>query len=119
MARSATRSFDRNVPLWCSSASTSVVFPWSTCAMMAMFRRRGFAMSGRAGAGEIFSTGESILPVYRVAGVRDWGPGAGQAAAPGDRAQVAELRIVQHVRGVLPRLHVAREVEVRGRCVKP
>src|SRR6516165_237551 len=26
------------MPLWCSIASTNVVLPWSTCAMMAMFR---------------------------------------------------------------------------------
>ena len=26
------------MPLWCSMASTSVVLPWSTCAIMAMLR---------------------------------------------------------------------------------
>ena len=30
MARSATRSLARKMPLWCRSASTSVVLPWST-----------------------------------------------------------------------------------------
>src|SRR5579885_1976488 len=38
ITRSMTVSFERNVPLCLSMASTSVVFPWSTCAMMAMFR---------------------------------------------------------------------------------
>ena len=39
------RSLARNVPLWCSSASTSVVLPWSTWAMMATLRRRGLAIT--------------------------------------------------------------------------
>src|SRR3972149_3247839 len=56
MARSATRSLDRNVPLWCRRASTSVVLPWSTWAMMATLRRKGFA---------IFD--EDIPPVYCLA----------------------------------------------------
>src|SRR3954467_7354594 len=42
-ARSATRSFDLKVPLWCSRASTRVVLPWSTWAMMATLRRRELA----------------------------------------------------------------------------
>src|SRR5215471_8889901 len=42
MTRSATVSFARNVPLWRSMASTSVVLPWSTWAMIAMLRRLGF-----------------------------------------------------------------------------
>src|SRR5271165_3521783 len=36
---SACASLARQVPLWFSMASTSVVLPWSTCAMMAMLRR--------------------------------------------------------------------------------
>ena len=39
MTRSATRSLARKMPLWCSRASTSVVLPWSTWAMMATLRR--------------------------------------------------------------------------------
>src|SRR5207342_2947667 len=39
IARSITRWFSRNVPDCCNSRSTSVVLPWSTCAMMATFRR--------------------------------------------------------------------------------
>ena len=39
MARSATRSFSRNWPDCFSRQSTSVVLPWSTCAMIAMLRR--------------------------------------------------------------------------------
>src|SRR5580693_8122872 len=38
ITRSATASLARNVPLCLSIASTSVVLPWSTCAMMAMLR---------------------------------------------------------------------------------
>ena len=47
ITRSATRSFARNVPLWCSSASTSVVLPWSTWAMMATLRRSALATGER------------------------------------------------------------------------
>src|SRR6267143_6204846 len=36
--RSTWVSFERNVPLCCSMASTRVVLPWSTCAMMAILR---------------------------------------------------------------------------------
>src|ERR1051326_886735 len=35
---SITCSLARKVPLCCSMASTSVVLPWSTCAMMAILR---------------------------------------------------------------------------------
>src|SRR5271166_2367700 len=35
---SACASLARQVPLWFSMASTSVVLPWSTCAMMAILR---------------------------------------------------------------------------------
>src|SRR5215813_12232148 len=38
MTRSTISSLALNIPLCRSIASTSVVFPWSTCAMMAMFR---------------------------------------------------------------------------------
>src|SRR5689334_7621441 len=38
ITRSATTSFKRKAPLCRSMASTSVVLPWSTCAMMAMLR---------------------------------------------------------------------------------
>src|SRR6202044_1022589 len=38
ITRSATDSLARNVPLCFSMASTRVVLPWSTCAMMAMLR---------------------------------------------------------------------------------
>ncbi len=37
ITRSATRWFSRNAPDCCSRRSTSVVLPWSTWAMMAMF----------------------------------------------------------------------------------
>src|SRR5690606_10610100 len=38
MTRSATRWLSRTEPDCFRSASTRVVFPWSTCAMIAMFR---------------------------------------------------------------------------------
>ena len=38
ITRSATRWFSRTAPDCLSSASTSVVLPWSTCAMIAMLR---------------------------------------------------------------------------------
>src|SRR3954447_18080298 len=38
MTRSATSSFSLKMPLWRSMASTRVVFPWSTCATIAMLR---------------------------------------------------------------------------------
>src|SRR5476651_2578178 len=38
MTRSTTASLERKVPDWRSIASTSVVLPWSTWAMMAMLR---------------------------------------------------------------------------------
>src|SRR5262245_47628218 len=42
ITRSATSSLERKMPLWCSMASTSVVLPWSTCAMIAMLRILSF-----------------------------------------------------------------------------
>src|SRR5271165_1108302 len=39
ITRSTWASLARKVPLWFSMASTSVVLPWSTCAMMAILRR--------------------------------------------------------------------------------
>src|SRR6478609_2662069 len=39
IARSTTRWFSRYAPDCCSSRSTRVVLPWSTCAMMATLRR--------------------------------------------------------------------------------
>jgi hypothetical protein len=39
MARSATFWFSRKEPDCFRSSSTSVVLPWSTCAMIAMLRR--------------------------------------------------------------------------------
>src|SRR5579872_7565702 len=38
MIRSTWVSLARKVPLCCSMASTKVVLPWSTCAMMAILR---------------------------------------------------------------------------------
>jgi hypothetical protein len=38
MTRSSTTAFERKTPVCRSMASTNVVLPWSTCAMMAMLR---------------------------------------------------------------------------------
>src|SRR5260221_9675287 len=125
MARSATRSLARKVPLWCSSASTSVVLPWSTCAMMATLRRSGLATSDLPGWEEGFSTDKDILPVYR-----DQGPGIwAQAQGSGLRAfrepredflrAIAELLVVHHLVRVLPRFRRLREVVVGDGDVEP
>src|SRR5260221_14647143 len=58
MARSATRSLLRKVPLCRNRPSTRVVFPWSTWAMMATLRRSGLAISE-----EVDLDGD-ISPVY-------------------------------------------------------
>src|SRR6185312_7800085 len=47
MTRSATTSLERNAPLWRNMASTSVVLPWSTWAMMAILRIEEFKPSLR------------------------------------------------------------------------
>ena len=44
ITRSTRVSLERNVPLCRSMASTKVVFPWSTCAMMAIFRIAEFKL---------------------------------------------------------------------------
>src|SRR4051812_25230772 len=50
MMRSATTSFSRKTPACLSMASTSVVLPWSTCATMAMLRRRFCDIGARRGS---------------------------------------------------------------------
>src|SRR5690606_20582804 len=47
ITRSATCWLARNVPAWRSMWSTSVVFPWSTCAMIAMLRIGIYALFHR------------------------------------------------------------------------
>src|SRR4051812_42123622 len=108
IARSATRSLARKVPLWCSSASTSVVLPWSTCAMIATLRRSGLATSALPGCEEGFSADRDILSVYRTRGL---GLGASRSALgafrePGEDffGAIAELLVLCHFLGVLPRL---------------
>src|SRR6266404_920605 len=52
ITRSTTASLARKVPLWRSMASTRVVLPWSTCAMIAMLRipeLNGFLPGGKYG----------------------------------------------------------------------
>src|SRR4051794_33749209 len=58
MTRSVTTAPSRNVPACRSIASTSVVLPWSTCAMMATLRRSsrvavGSGFKGPLGAREL------------------------------------------------------------------
>jgi hypothetical protein len=55
MTRSATFSWAAKVPDWRSRQSTRVVLPWSTCAMMAMFRIGRFAIElmGLSGKGRL------------------------------------------------------------------
>ena len=61
MARSATRSLARNTPACRNIASTSVVLPWSTWAMIATLRRSGLT----TGAGVVWAaeSGWDIFPV--------------------------------------------------------
>ena len=49
MARSATRWLSRTEPDCLRSASTNVVLPWSTCAMIAIFRRFMFSTREECG----------------------------------------------------------------------
>src|SRR5262249_24054712 len=63
--RSGTVSLARKMPLCQSIASTSVVFPWSTWAMMARLRR-----SGRVTMAMTF---QSIIPMVDWARPRDQG----------------------------------------------
>ena len=51
MARSATCWLSRNVPLCFSRQSTSVVLPWSTCAMIATLRISIYRPGGVLGRG--------------------------------------------------------------------
>ena len=53
ITRSATCWLARNAPLCRSSASTSVVLPWSTCAMIATLRRSGLAICRDFRCGDI------------------------------------------------------------------
>ena len=70
ITRSATRSLARKMPLWCSRASTSVVLPWSTWAMMAMLRRSGLAISCEAPVDARHPHQYTARPVDRCSVVR-------------------------------------------------
>src|SRR5829696_9375190 len=78
--RSATSWFARNEPDCQRSASTSVVFPWSTCATMATFRRSSLLAVrwGRAG-----KTGQGTAGTL--------GPVPSEKPEPMTRAQKAQL----------------------------
>ena len=60
MARSCTCWLSRKVPDCCSSRSTRVVLPWSTCAMIAMLRRS--MTFARAGGCDGTGRGRCSLP---------------------------------------------------------
>src|SRR5256714_7728405 len=62
MTRSMTSEPARNAPVCHSMASTSVVFPWSTCATMATFRR---SSRERVGMHPGYRTGEGVPPSPR------------------------------------------------------
>src|SRR6266446_5953841 len=100
MTRSTWASLARKVPLWLSMASTRVVLPWSTWAMMAMLRmlevkelvflKEGyfhFTTSGDAEtaaadlAGADFEKGKSF-PTRRVLS------GIGQSASDGSESRI-------------------------------
>ncbi len=68
IAQSATTSPGRKLPAWRRNPSTSVVLPWSTCAMIAMLRtslRTGFSASstvdGRGGVA-VLNDGRETYP---------------------------------------------------------
>ena len=68
MMRSPSRSWAAKVPDCFSRQSTSVVLPWSTCAMMAMLRIGRFMAGWPASAGGLGPAGERCLKrVRRVA----------------------------------------------------
>src|SRR5213076_2813993 len=68
MMRSPSRSWAAKVPDCFSRQSTSVVLPWSTCAMMAMLRIGRFMAGWPASAGGLGPAGErSLKRVRRVA----------------------------------------------------
>src|SRR5688500_12407558 len=62
ITRSATCWLARKTPPWRSRASTSVVLPWSTWAMMATLRRSGLAICVDFGVRDIFS----VYPARRA-----------------------------------------------------
>src|ERR1700756_801310 len=87
MTRSATASLARNVPDWRSMASTRVVLPWSTWAMMAMLRM---------GCDAVLTGGE-ILSYEIGYGFRRGGSGAGR------REKNATYQVYRRWGGVSPR----------------
>ena len=77
MPRSRSNSFEsitrstccwlaRQMPLWFSIASTRVVLPWSTCAMMAILRRLLLKTSGPFRRGHSGRESVSEISVYRI-----------------------------------------------------
>src|ERR1044071_3370934 len=63
MTRSSTSWFERKTPAWRSIWSTRVVLPWSTCAMIAMFRM--FTVSFHPPASAIDKNGDAPLALER------------------------------------------------------
>src|ERR1039457_3469449 len=108
MTRSATVSLSRKVPLWRSMASTSVVLPWSTWAMMAMLRILAF----RSKTPQAYRLGLSTTLLWRrgseagdmtkqtcSAGILPAVPSASRPRAAGEEieGQVSAVRTMFHV----------------------
>src|SRR5215469_8942312 len=66
ITRSTCCSLARQMPLWFSMASTRVVLPWSTCAMMAILRRLLLKTSGPFRRGNSGRESVSEISVYRI-----------------------------------------------------
>src|SRR5262245_46959611 len=104
--RSGTVSLARKIPLCHSMASTSVVLPWSTWAMIARLRRSGrvaVVMSIQSnirpddkmgGAGDHGRSGYACRAMARAVGGRD-----GVARRPSGRAGEADAPIRGHRHG--------------------
>src|SRR6185295_6742429 len=71
IARSGMTTREPSEPAWRSSLSTSVVLPWSTCAMIAMFRSRSLGnMAVSRGVGRRALYGSRAAKRCRPAGSR-------------------------------------------------
>src|SRR2546425_8045830 len=109
MTRSISRSLARKVPVCCSRRSTSVVLPWSTCAMMAILR----ISPRRACPGTMAPPGRNGIIAPR-AGLRtrsslDSEAGLRRGGANGGAAQGRPRRLFLHqklARGILEEIQL-------------
>src|SRR2546422_3551044 len=109
MTRSISRSLARKVPVCCSRRSTSVVLPWSTCAMMAILR----ISPRRACPGTMAPPGRNGIIAPR-AGLRtrsslDSEAGLRRGGAYGGAAQGRPRRLFLHqklARGILEEIQL-------------